>query len=149
IFSLSLIILFGLRGVFTEFLNDFFVIQFRIYGFWRVVIVHVLSLFPVAFMMIETYLRSFYSSFTHDSRNLGSTQTRTIFNITLPLASTGILKGALLVFVMALADFSNPIIIGGETSFLASDAYLLVSGQQNLEMGAVLGVFLIIPSLIV
>src|SRR5699024_7462182 len=64
-------------------------------------------------------------------------------------ASTGILKGALLVFVMALADFSNPIIIGGETSFLASDAYLLVTGQQNLEMGAVLGVFLIIPSLIV
>src|SRR5699024_7216321 len=63
--------------------------------------------------------------------------------------STGILKGALLVFVMALADFSNPIIIGGETSFLASDAYLLVTGQQNLEMDAVLGVFLIIPSLIV
>src|SRR5690625_6960140 len=50
---------------------------------------------------------------------------------------------------MVLADFSKPIIIGGETSFLASDAYLLVTGQQNLEMGAVLGVFLIIPSLIV
>src|SRR5699024_7755364 len=31
----------------------------------------------------------------------------------------------------------------------ASEAYLLVVGQQNLEMAAVLGVFLIIPSLIV
>src|SRR5699024_12608613 len=89
------------------------------------------------------------SSLEHASRNLGSTQTRTIFNITLPLASTGILKGALLVFVMALADFSSTIIIGGETSFIASDAYFLVTGQQNLEMGAVLGVFLIIPILIV
>lgn len=149
IFSLSLIILFGRRGVITEILNDLFGLQFSIYGFWGVVIAQVLSLFPVAFMMIETSLRSIDSSLEHASRNLGSTQTRTIFNITLPLASTGILKGALLVFVMALADFSNPIIIGGETSFLASDAYLLVTGQQNLEMGAVLGVFLIIPSLIV
>lgn len=149
IFSLSLIILFGRRGVITEFLNDLFGLQFSIYGFWGVVIAQVLSLFPVAFMMIESSLRSIDSSLEHASRNLGSTQTRTIFKITLPLASTGILKGALLVFVMALADFSNPIIIGGETSFLASDAYLLVTGQQNLEMGAVLGVFLIIPSLIV
>jgi len=149
IFSLSLIILFGRRGVITEILNDLFGLQFSIYGFWGVVIAQVLSLFPVAFMMIETSLRSIDSSLEHAARNLGSTQTRTIFNITLPLASTGILKGALLVFVMALADFSNPIIIGGETSFLASDAYLLVTGQQNLEMGAVLGVFLIIPSLIV
>ena len=149
IFSLSLIILFGRRGVITEILNDLFGLQFSIYGFWGVVIAQVLSLFPVAFMMIETSLRSIDSSLEHASRNLGSTQTRTIFKITLPLASTGILKGALLVFVMALADFSNPIIIGGETSFLASDAYLLVTGQQNLEMGAVLGVFLIIPSLIV
>jgi len=149
IFSLSLIILFGRRGVITEVLNNLFGTQFSIYGFWGVVVAQVLSLFPVAFMMIESSLRSINPSLEYASRNLGASQVRTIFNVTLPLASTGILKAALLVFVMALADFSNPIIIGGETSFLASDAYLLVTGKQNLEMGAVLGVFLIIPSLIV
>src|SRR5690625_6950459 len=51
IFSLSLIILFGRRGVITEILNDLFGLQFSIYGFWGVVIAQVLSLFPVAFMM--------------------------------------------------------------------------------------------------
>src|SRR5699024_1635113 len=61
----------------------------------------------------------------------------------------GIIKAGLLVFVMELADFSNPLIIGGGTSFLASEAYLLVVGQQNLELAAVLGVFLIIPSLLI
>jgi len=149
IFSLSLIILFGRRGIITEVLNNLFGTQFSIYGFWGVVVAQVLSLFPIAFMMIESSLRSINPSLEYASRNLGASQVRTIFNVTLPLASTGILKAALLVFVMALADFSNPIIIGGETSFLASDAYLLVTGKQNLEMGAVLGVFLIIPSLIV
>src|SRR5690625_259040 len=50
---------------------------------------------------------------------------------------------------MALADFSNPLIIGGGERFLASEAYLLVLGQHNLELAAVLGVFLILPSLVV
>lgn len=149
IFSLSLIILFGRRGLVSEYINDIFGVQFSIYGFWGVVVAQVLSLFPVAYMMIESSLRSMNPSLEHASRDLGAGQTKTLFKVTLPLASTGILKAALLVFVMALADFSNPIIIGGKTSFLASDAYLLVTGKQNLEMAAVLGVFLIIPSLIV
>src|SRR5699024_945438 len=142
IFSLSLIILLGRRGVVTEYINS-------IYGFKGVVVAQVLSLFPVAYMMIESSLRSINPSLENASRDLGAGQTRTIFKVTLPLASTAILKASLLVFVMALADFSNPIIIGGKTSFLASDAYLLVTGQQNLEMAAVLGVFLIVPSLVV
>lgn len=149
IFSLSLIILFGRRGVITEIINDVFGTQFSIYGFWGVVVAQVLSLFPVAFMMIEGSMRSMNPNLEYASRDLGASQTQTMFKVTLPLASTGILKAGLLVFVMALADFSNPIIIGGETSFLASDAYLLVTGKQNLEMAAVLGVFLIIPSIIV
>ncbi|HLR58991.1 MAG TPA: iron ABC transporter permease [Pseudogracilibacillus sp.] len=149
IFSLSLIILFGRRGVITEVINDIFGVQFSIYGFWGVVIAQVLSLFPVAFMMIEGSMRSMNPNLEYASMDLGASQTQTMFKVTLPLASTGILKAGLLVFVMALADFSNPIIIGGETSFLASDAYLLVTGKQNLEMAAVLGVFLIIPSIIV
>ncbi|QQK79047.1 iron ABC transporter permease [Salicibibacter cibi] len=149
IFSLSLIILFGRRGVVTNYLNDMFGVEFSIYGFWGVVVAQVLGFFPVAYMMIETSLRSMNPSLEHASRDLGASQTRTLFKVSLPLASTSILKASLIVFVMALADFSNPLIIGGETSFLASDAYLLVTGQQNMEMAAVLGVFLIVPSLIV
>ncbi|QDI92335.1 iron ABC transporter permease [Salicibibacter halophilus] len=149
IFSLSLIILLGRRGVVTEHINNLFGVEFSIYGFWGVVVAQVLGFFPIAYMMIESSLRSINPSLEHASRDLGAGQARTIFKVSLPLASTGILKASLIVFVMALADFSNPLIIGGETSFLASDAYLLVTGQQNLEMAAVLGVFLIIPSLIV
>src|SRR5699024_5217763 len=83
------------------------------------------------------------------SSDLGANQFKTLTKITFPLAKSGIIKAALLVFVMSLADFSNPLVIGGNTSFLASEIYLQVIGQQNMEMAAVLGVFLIIPSMLV
>lgn len=40
-------------------------------------------------------------------------------------------------------------LIGGEVSFLATDAYLLWIGENNLEMSAVFCVFLVIPSIII
>lgn len=149
IFSLALIILFGRRGIVSSFLNDTFGIEFSIYGFWGVVIAQVLGYFPIAYMMIESSLRSINANLEDASHDLGAGQGRTIQKITFPLASGGILKAALLVFVMALADFSNPLVIGGSEPFLASEAFALVTGRQNLEMAAVLGIFLIIPSLLI
>src|SRR5690625_6249756 len=58
IFSLSLIILFGRRGVITEVLNNLFGTQFSIYGFWGVVVAQVLSLFLLSFMIIDSLFRS-------------------------------------------------------------------------------------------
>lgn len=149
IFSLALIILFGRRGFVSNLLNDLFGLEVSIYGFWGVVTAQILGYFPIAYMMIESSLRSINASIEDASHDLGAGQGRTIRKITLPLASAGILKAGLLVFVMALADFSNPLIIGGGEPFLASEAFALVSGRQNLEMAAVLGIFLIIPSLLV
>ena len=68
--------------------------------------------------------------------------------ITLPLVSNGIYKAALLVFILSIADFANPMLIGGDVPFLATSAFLLWIGEGNLEMSAVLCVFLLAPSLI-
>lgn len=149
IFSLALIILFGRNGLITPWINQLFGIDFSIYGFGGVVITQVLGYFPVGFMLIEATIRHMNQDIEHASRDLGANQFRTLFKIILPLARSGIIKAALLVFVMVIADFSNPMIIGGGKPFLASEAYLTVIGQNNLELAAVLGVFLIIPSLIV
>ncbi len=149
IFSLALIILLGRRGIVSSFISNIIGSHFSIYGFKGVVVAQILGSLPVAFMLVESSLRTISGSVEHASRDLGAGQGRTILKITLPLAYTGIIKAALLVFVMAIADFGNPMIIGGGKPFLASSTYLLVIGQQNLEMAAVLGVFLIIPSLVV
>src|SRR5699024_12374618 len=57
ILSLSLIILFGRRGVITEIINDLFGLQFSIYGCWGVVMSQDLTLLLVAFIIIENYSR--------------------------------------------------------------------------------------------
>lgn len=149
IFSLSLIILFGRNGLITQVLNDWFGWEFSIYGFWGVVFSQVIGYFPMGYMLVESTLRNMNPSLEHASRDLGSNQWRTLRKVTLPLAKSGIIKAALLVFVMAMADFSNPLIIGGKEAFLASETYLAVVGIHNMELAAVMGVFLIVPSLII
>lgn len=149
IFSLSLIILLGRNGLVTNLFYDWFGWDFSIYGFWGVVLSQVIGYFPMGYMLVEGTLRTMNPSLEHASRDLGSNQWGTLRKVTIPLAKSGIIKAALLVFVMAMADFSNPLIIGGKESFLASETYLAVVGQHNMELAAVMSVFLIIPSLIV
>ena len=149
VFSLALIILFGRRGLATNWLNSTFDLDLSIYGFKGVVLAQVLGNFPVAYMLIETTMRSLNPTLEAASQDLGASQWRTLTRVTLPLSKVGITKSALLVFVMAIADFSNPLVIGGNTRFLASETYLLVVGQFNLELAAVASVFLIIPGAII
>lgn len=149
VFSLALVILFGRNGMATGPLNRAFGWDLSLYGFSGVVIAQVLGYFPVAYMLIETTMRSLSPTLESASRDLGSSPARTLFRITLPMSKVGITKAALLVFVMAIADFSNPLVIGGGERFLASETYLLVVGQFNLELAAVASVFLILPGLII
>lgn len=149
IFSLALIILFGRNGVLTPIVSGWLGIEISIYGFWGVVIAQILGTFPVGYMLVESTLRNMSQDVEHASRDLGASQWTTLRKVVLPLAKSGIIKSALLVFVMAIADFSNPLIIGGGSPFLASEAYLAVVGQNNMELAAVLGVFLIIPSFLI
>lgn len=149
IFSLALIILFGRHGLLTGVLSDWLGIEISIYGFGGVVIAQIVGYFPVGYMLVESTLRHMSQDIEHASRDLGASQWETLWKVILPLAKSGIIKAGLLVFVMAIADFSNPMIIGGGKPFLASEAYLAVIGENNMELAAVLGVFLIIPSFII
>lgn len=148
VFSLSLIILFGRNGIITGWIDDTFGISMSLYGFPGVVLAQVLGYFPVAYMLIENTMRSLNRDLELASRDLGQSQLRTLLRVALPLSKVGIAKAGLVVFVMAVADFANPLIIGGNTKFLASEAYLLVAGQFNLELAAVASVFLILPGLV-
>jgi iron(III) transport system permease protein len=149
IFALALIALGGRRGLISQVINPLLGTQFSIFGLHGIILAQVLGFFPVAYMLVESALRSIDPSLEHASRDLGASQVRTVLRVTLPLARSGIIKAYLIVFVLVLADFSNPIIIGGGRPTLASDAYLLIVGRQNLEMAAVVAVFLVLPSIVV
>ncbi len=143
IFALALVILGGRGGIVTRFLG----LESGLYGWPGVIIAQVITFLPLGYLMIENVLRSMGSNLEDAASNLGAGRVDILFKITIPLAAPGILKAGLLVFIMAIADFGNPMLIGGDVSFLATDAYLLWTGENNLEMAAVFCVFLVVPSL--
>jgi iron(III) transport system permease protein len=143
IFSLSLILLGGRSGVIPK----LFDLDFNIYGWSGVIIAQVITFLPLGYLMIENVLRSMGANLEDAAADMRAKDYEILFRITIPLAYPGILKAALLVFLMAIADFGNPMLISGNVHFLATDAYLYWVGENNLEMAAVFCVFLIIPSM--
>jgi iron(III) transport system permease protein len=144
IFSLSLILLGGRSGVINKLLD----LDINLYGWPGVVIAQVITFLPLGYLMIENVLRSLGTNMEDAAADMGAGDYRTLFRITIPLSYPGILKAALLVFLMSIADFGNPMLISGNVHFLATDAYLYWVSENNLEMAAVFCVFLVLPSLL-
>ena len=145
IFALSLIVIGGRNGILTKAL----MLPFHIYGWPGVFIAQVITFLPLGYLMIENVLRSLNPNLDDAASDMGASDTQILFRITIPLAAPGILKAALLVFIMSIADFGNPMLIGGGVPFLATKAYFLWISEANLEMAAVFCVFLVIPSMII
>jgi len=145
IFSISLITLFGRNGL----INNLFNINFNIYSWTGVIAAQCLAFLPLSFMMIENVLNSLNPSLEETASDMGASEYRIIRSITIPLAAPGLLKAALLVFVMTIAEFGNPAILGGRTPFLAPDTYLMITGEGDFNMASVLSVILITPCAII
>ncbi len=145
LFALSLIILFGRNGFCTK----LFGMDWEIYGFDGVAISQCLAFIPLAFMMIENTLQSLNPNLEESAYDMGASEATIIRTITIPLLAPGLLKAALLIFVMTIAEFGNAAILGGRTPFLAPDTYTMITGESDFEMGSVLSVVLIAPCIII
>jgi iron(III) transport system permease protein len=145
LFALSLIILFGRNGLITRALD----LQWQLYGFTGVVVSQSLAFIPLAFMMLESTLMSLNPNLEESAYDMGATEATILRTITIPLLAPGLLKAALLVFVMTIAEFGNAAILGGRTPFLAPDTYTVITGESDFNMGSVLSVVLIAPCIII
>jgi len=145
IFSISLITLFGRNGL----LNNLFQLNFNIYSWTGVITAQVLAFLPLSYMMIENVLNAVNPSLEESASDMGASEFRIMRSITIPLAAPGLLKAALLVFVMTIAEFGNPAILGGRLPFLAPDAYLMITGEADFNMASVLSVVLIAPCILI
>ena len=145
IFSLSLIVLLGHRGIITMAFN----LGWSIYGFAGCVIAQTLWLTPLAYLMIENSLSSLNPNLEDSAANLGATEGKILRSITIPLLTPAFLKAALIVFVMTVSAFGNLAILGGRTAFLAPDTYSMIMGEADFNMASVLSFFLILPCAII
>ncbi len=79
---------------------------------------------------------------------LGASKTRVFFTVTLPGAKYGVISAGFVIFTLVITDFGIAKVIGGRFNVLATDIFKQVIGQQNFEMGAVVGFVLLIPAVV-
>jgi iron(III) transport system permease protein len=100
-----------------------------IYGLHGIVLVFTLKFFPFIFLMTQTALNSVNKSFEDAAENLGCNNIECFFKVTLPLVFPAVSTGAIICFVLSIADFGTPAIIGRGVRTLSTIAYTAYTSE--------------------
>lgn len=145
VLSLSMIMLFGRAGLITRFLLGIY--DNSIYGYWGIVIVQTLTFFPVCYMMLKGLLKNIDPSLEEAVRDMGASRFRVFKDVTFPLLLPGLGNAFLVTFIESIADFANPMIIGGSYDTLATTIYLQITGAYDKEGASAMAVVLLMITL--
>ena len=146
VLSLSMIMLFGKAGLITRFLLHIY--DNSVYGFWGIVIVQTLTFFPVCYMMLKGLLKNIDPSLEEAARDMGAGRMKVFTSVTLPLLLPGLGNAFLVTFIESIADFANPMIIGGSYDTLATTIYLQITGAYDKQGAAAMAVVLLTITLL-
>lgn len=141
--AIALIYVFGNQGFLKSWLGGG-----SVYGLTGIVMAQVFYCFPSAVIILTTALGMSDARLYEVARTLGTSDWRAFWTITLPAARYGLLSATFVVVTLSITDFGIAKVIGGSFSVLAIDIYKQIIGQQNFEMGAVVGVVLLVPSIL-
>jgi iron(III) transport system permease protein len=142
--ALSTIILFGQFGIISRGLLG--IKDANIYGFSGIAIVQIMTFFPVAYLLLVGLLNKIDPSLEEAARDMGSSRWNTFKTVTLPLMIPGIGNAFLLTFIEVVADFTNPMVIGGNFSTLATTIYMQSIGNYDIGGGSAIAVILLFIS---
>jgi len=143
--SISFIMLFGRRGLITYKLLN---LNVSPYGWHGVFILQVLVFTTLAYLIISSGVRNTDTSLEEAARNLGASESKVFFRVTLPMMMPEISVAALMIFLASMADFTTPLIIGGSFRTLASDLYIQITGVYDMKMATATGIVLLVPCII-
>jgi iron(III) transport system permease protein len=148
--GLGLIMLFGRAGIVNQFLEWGFAIEPSrwIYGLPGVLLAQLFAFTPVAFLVLIGVVEGVSPTLEEASQSLHATRWQTFKTVTLPLMAPGLANAFLVGFIESIADFGNPVVLGGNFSVLSTDIYFAIVGAQ-LDQGkaAVLSMLLLAMAL--
>ncbi|MBQ7881752.1 MAG: iron ABC transporter permease [Treponema sp.] len=145
VLSLSAILLFGRTGIITRKFLDLNTTQ--LYGWRGIALVQILTFFPVCYMMLKGLLRNIDPSLEEAARNMGASRFKVFQTVTLPLLLPGLGNAFLVTFIESVADFANPMIIGGNFDTLATSIYLQLTGAYDKSGATAMAVVLLTISM--
>ena len=133
VIGLGIILLFGRNGTATWLLNELLGIppSCWIYGFYGLLLVQTLAFTPIAYLVLIGVVEGISPSMEEAAQTLRADRWRTFSTVTWPLMRPGLANAFLIGFVESLADFGNPLVLGGNFDVLSTDIFFAIVGSQN------------------
>jgi iron(III) transport system permease protein len=133
VIGLSLILIFGRSGLVNQLIEAATGQQPGrwIYGFQGVWLAQVFSFTPTAFLVLIGVVEGIAPSLEEAALMLRARPARLFATVTLPLMLPGLANAFLVVFIESLADFGNPVVLGGSFAVLSTEIFFAVVGAQS------------------
>ncbi len=150
VIGLAIILLFGLSGTVTQFVAELLgVAPTRwVYGMPGILIAQLLSFTPIAFLVLIGVVEGVSPSMEEAAQTLRASRWQTFRTVSLPLMRPGLANAFLLGFIESMADFGNPLVLGGNFDVLSTEIFFAIVGAQNDQgKAAVLAIVLLIFTL--
>lgn len=142
VLAFAMIFLLGRRGLVTYNLLD--QSSGWIYGIPGVALAQILAFTPIAYLLLRGAISALNPALEEAAQTLGAGPWVTLRTITWPLVRPGLAAALLLSMIESLADFGNPIVLGGNRRYMATEVYLSLTGRFNPNEAAVYGAVLLI-----
>ncbi|HEX6143837.1 MAG TPA: iron ABC transporter permease [Geminicoccaceae bacterium] len=132
VIGLAVILLFGRSGAVTQFISHLFDVSPGrwIYGLPGIWFAQMLAFTPIAFLVLIGVVEGVSPSMEEASQTLRAKSWQTFTTVTLPLMRPGLANAFLLGFIESLADFGNPLVLGGSYGVLSTEIFFAIVGAQ-------------------
>lgn len=131
--GLALTMLLGRSGTLTQLIEAETGWQLGrwLYGLTGIWLAQVLSFTPIAFLVLIGVVEGVSPSMEEASQTLRAARWRTFRKVSLPLMAPGLANAWLIGFIESMADFGNPLVLGGSGGVLSTEIFFSVVGAQN------------------
>ena len=146
VIGLAVILLFGRSGAVSTFLEWAFDIEPTrwIYGLSGIWFAQMLAFTPITFLVLIGVVEGISPSMEEAALTLRADNWRTFTTVSLPLMRPGLANAFLLGFIESLADFGNPLVLGGNYDVLSTEIFFAIVGAQHDQgRAAVLAIVLL------
>jgi iron(III) transport system permease protein len=144
--GLGIILICGRSGIVNAILEHWFGLPPTrwIYGLPGVLLAQLFAFTPVAFLVLVGVVEGVSPTLEEAGQTLGGRSGHVFRTVSLPLMAPGLANAFLVGFVESIADFGNPLVLGGNFTVLATEVYFaLVGAQYDQGRAAALAIILL------
>lgn len=147
VLGLAMIYMFGRQGFVTK--QIFGLSTSIFFGPLGVGMAQILAFTPVAYLVLTGVVQSLDGTLEEAAQTLRASRWGTFKSVTWPLLRPGVANAFLLTVIESLADFGNPLLLGGGVPFLPTEVFYAIEGRFDQHEAASYGVLLVIMTVAV